>query len=305
MGGRCGGVVAAAAPGSRSLCLAKQTLRATEPTKTMSASAKQQKQQQQEKQKQEAAGRKRPREEPAAAAVPAKTQSKKKAAQGKKAKVAFDTPYGGPHAVRIVPGGAEAQAQALAALSKLASTLPTRKELAKAFVVGANSVCRVVEAKNAGARVAVCCVSAPEAPKPGQRVAFGVGTPSEVLARHIALCCAQQHVPVVLFSETDSTELGRVLGVPSALAAALRTDAAKASADAEAVLAKLVAAQATATAPWLKPTFADEALPPRAVVCEPNPRREPQRQARKQQPKKKKQKQQQAPPAQAGEKREK
>ena len=272
----------------------------------MSAPAKQP----QEKQKQGGAGCKRPREDGAAAAPPAKVPSKKKAAQGKKAKVAFDTPFGGSHAVSVVPGAAEAQAEALAALSKYASTLQTRKELAKVFVVGANSVCRVVEAKNARERVAVCCVSAPEAPKPGQRVAFGVDTPSEVLSRHIALCCAQQHVPVVLFSETDSTELGRVLGVPSALAAALRSDATNTSADAKTLLAKLVAAQATAKAPWLERGFADEALPPRAAVCEPNPRREPQRLARKQQQQQKKQKQKQqqksaAPTRQAGEKREK
>ena len=212
--------------------------------------------------------------------------------KGKKTRMAFDTPYTG---VGVAPAAAEAQSAALAALSRLAHALPGRRALARVLLVGANAVCRVVEAPGAAAAVAAVCVSAPPGtPPPGtpaRRSAFGVGTAGAVLARHIALCCAQQHVPVAVLSETDSAALGRVAGLPSALAFALRAEPVLAAAApplpapvralAATVAARLAAAQAAVAAPWLAPGFADGLRPLRVAPCLENPAREPQRLARR------------------------
>lgn len=264
--------------------------------------------------KEEENNKKKAAEAPAAAGAGGQKRGRE-TKKGKKTRMAFDTPYTG---VRVVPGAAEAQSAALAALSRLANALPGRRALARVLLVGANAVCRVVEAPDAPKAVAAVCVSAPSSSTPAAsaRSAFGVGAADAVLARHIALCCARQRVPVAVLSEADSAALGRVAGLPSALAFALRADAVLAAAEpplpapvralAATVAERLCAAQATVAAPWLAPGFADGVLPLRVAPCLENPAREPQRQARRkaQQQQKKKgntkpssQQQQQQPPA--------
>lgn len=237
-------------------------------------------------------------------------EKKAKKEEGKKGKkrerMAFDTPYGGTKGVRVVPASAEAQSAALAALSRLSNALPGRRALSRALLIGANAVCRVVEAPDAARALAAVCVCAPDGDKSTQaapattRSAFGVGSASAVLARHIALCCAQQRIPVAVLRDADSAALGRVAGVASALALAVRSDAAldatapplspDARAAATTAAARLVAAQAAVTAPWLTPGLADGILPLRVAPCRDNPAREPQRQARRTAQKQKQQK---------------
>ena len=231
----------------------------------------------------------------------------------KKVRQAFDTPYRGSDGVQISPGSLEAQSAALAALSRLSNALSGRKSLANVFIFGMNAVCRTVEAENASKRIAACCITSPT-PKPsGTRIAFGVGSPEEILMRHVALCCAQHKIPVVVLSETDSAELGRVVCMPSAFALALRPVEGLSSIEglskdvptiAANVLEKLRAAQAKVDAPWLHEEFVGDYLPACVAPCLENPAREPQRQARaaelKQKQQQKKQKQQaqsQQPPA--------
>ena len=146
------------------------------------------------------------------AAPAAAANSKNKSSSGssgknkKKVMQAFDTPYKGSKGVQIIPGSAETQSNALAALSRLSSALSGRKNLAKVFVFGVNAVCRAVEAGDAPKRIAACCISSPTPAAEGSRIAFGIGSPTEVLSRHIALCCARHKIPVVILSETDSAE---------------------------------------------------------------------------------------------------
>ena len=215
-------------------------------------------------------------------------EKKAKKEEGKKGKkrerMAFDTPYGGTKGVRVVPASAEAQSAALAALSRLSNALPGRRALSRALLIGANAVCRVVEAPDAARALAAVCVCAPDGDKSTQaapattRSAFGVGSASAVLARHIALCCAQQHVPVAVLRGDAALDATAPSLSPDARAAA--TTAA----------ARLVAAQAAVTAPWLTPGLADGILPLRVAPCRDNPAREPQRQARRTAQKQKQQK---------------
>jgi len=209
-------------------------------------------------------------------AVPAKKKARREPRN------AVDEPHGGAE-WEMVCG--ERLDSLLALIAQTLHAVPPTDAARRATVVlGANALARSVERPERAAALRCAVVCGNTAPR--------------VLAEHLVVSCAAARVPVCVVA-TGSAEMGRIFGVPSVLAFALRKPASPPSAGSSSAAAAAATATATAavtaaspqqqtldrlaeaiianasrvSAPWLE--HAHKLLPTRLVKCLPNPARPP------------------------------
>ena len=200
--------------------------------------------------------------------VEPKSPNKPKNKGKRRAKLCFDSPFSGPHIASFTPSSPELQAHFVDVfVSQMTSLLrdhkknvcsnvvddETKDTSPSLLIVGTNAVCRAVESHPDSISAVIVAAKPEETTQPTtekglKRVAFGVGSPLDVVVKHIALCCGENNVPVCVLDIWNSHDLGRALHIRSAIAVGIRN--VKEIKELRDVVENVKSAQAVVHIPW-------------------------------------------------------